>query len=122
MCESTQRPLSKTLLSRCFDWNVRRYEKLISGKCMKRVCVCVCLCVCVCVCVVNSNVSPVFMWVRVCVCVSNSVPKRHTQQGGHGPRKRPQHMRISRLITVTYLPFEGCDRNWPTFPPRVEAV
>ena len=54
--------------------------------------------------------------VRVCVCqalflrVKIMSLDHSSQQGDHpcvvrdGPTKRPQHMRISRLITVTYLP------------------
>ena len=56
--------------------------------------------VCVCVYTVIANGS-IFVR-RACVILM--------KQGDHpcavcdGPTKRPQHMRISRLITVTYLP------------------
>ena len=78
------------------------------------VCVCVCVCVRVCVCVCVCACVRMGGWcVCVCVCAEwqNTLPPNlfPSQQGDHpfavcdGPTKRPQQMRISRLITSTYL-------------------
>ena len=70
---------------------------------------------------------------RACVCVSHcfqETPPHHRvhrplhAQGDHPcvvsdcPTKRPQHMRISRLITVTYLLF----KPYKFVSPRAQAV
>ena len=98
--------------------------------CVFCVCVCACVVLCACLCVRVCVFVFLFLFVFVllfvfvCVCVrSDRMPCHQSflrQQGDHpfavcdGPTKRPQQMRISRLITSTYLCIL-CDSKsfWP---------
>ena len=98
--------------------------------CVCHMCVCVCMCVChiLCVCVTCVCVY-VCMYACMYVCVNHlNRCKTSTMflQGDHpctvsdGPTKRPQYMRISRLITVTYLLhfFDVNVQKWRPAKPR----
>ena len=74
-----------------------------------------------CVCVWNictDEKLPVYSNVYECWCLQGDHPCTVCD----GPTKRPQYMRISRLITVTYLPIDVLFRKWRGAKPRTSKM